>query len=276
MQIEEIIKIVTLAKPEISQEEFLRMIKQRKRELGNYFTDEAIAKIIASELGVKIPGEKEEKFEISIKNIIAGLSDVTVSGKVTSIYPIQTFKRGLEKEGKIARLTLSDETGEINVVLWNEKTGLIEKGILKKGQKIRISHGYARESFRGGVELHIGEGGEIEILEESYLKIGELRAGDGPINVVGKVVSQKPLIRKVKTSRGEKVPLVSFEIEDETGRAWVSMWRELAEKLEKERLKKETTIKLKNFYVKRGFSEGIEIFSRKGSSYEIVSEKSEG
>ncbi len=276
MQIEEIIKIVTLTKPEISQEEFLKMIKQKKKELGNYFTDEAIAKIIASELGVKIPGEKEEKFEISIKNIIAGLSDVTVSGKVTSIYPIQTFKRGLEKEGKIARLTLSDETGEINVVLWNEKTGLIEKGILKKGQKIRISHGYARESFRGGVELHIGEGGEIEILEESYLKIGELRAGDGPINVVGKVVSQKPLIRKVKTSRGEKVPLVSFEIEDETGRAWVSMWRELAEKLEKERLKKETTIKLKNFYVKRGFSEGIEIFSRKGSSYEIVSEKSEG
>ena len=276
MQIEEIIKIVTFTKPEISQEEFLKMIKQKKKELGNYFTDEAIAKIIASELGVKIPGEKEEKFEISIKNIIAGLSDVTVSGKVTSIYPIQTFKRGLEKEGKIARLTLSDETGEINVVLWNEKTGLIEKGILKKGQKIRISHGYARESFRGGVELHIGEGGEIEILEESYLKIGELRAGDGPINVVGKVVSQKPLIRKVKTSRGEKVPLVSFEIEDETGRAWVSMWRELAEKLEKERLKKETTIKLKNFYVKRGFSEGIEIFSRKGSSYEIVSEKSEG
>ena len=267
MQIEEIIRIVTLAKPEISKEEFLKMITQRKKELGNYFTDEAIAKIIASELGVKIPEEKEEKFEISIKNIIAGLSDVTVSGKVTSIYPIQTFKRGLEKEGKIARLTLSDETGEINVVLWNEKTGLIEKGILKKGQKIRISHGYARESFRGGVELHIGEGGEIEILEESYLKIGELKAGDGPINVIGKVVSQKPLIRKVKTSRGEEVPLVSFEIEDETGRAWVSMWRELAKKLEKERLEKEATIKLKNFYVKRGFSEGIEIFSRKGSSY---------
>jgi len=276
MQIEEIIRIVTLAKPEISKEEFLKMIKQKKKELGNYFTDEAIAKIIASELGVKIPEEKEEKFEISIKNIIAGLSDVTVSGKVTSIYPIQTFKRGLEKEGKIARLTLSDETGEINVVLWNEKTGLIEKGILKKGQKIRISHGYARESFRGGVELHIGEGGEIEILEESYLKIGELKAGDGPINVIGKVVSQKPLIRKVKTSRGEEVPLVSFEIEDETGRAWVSMWRELAKKLEKERLEKEATIKLKNFYVKRGFSEGIEIFSRKDSSYEIVSEKSEG
>ncbi|MCD6194314.1 MAG: hypothetical protein J7L26_12755 [Candidatus Aminicenantes bacterium] len=271
MQIEEIIKIVTSVKPEISREEFLKIIKQKKRELGNYFTDKAIARIIASELGVKIPEEKNEKFEISIKNIIAGLNDVTVSGRITSIYPTQTFRRGLDKEGRIARLVLSDDTGEIDIVLWNEKADLIEKGILKKGQKIRISHGYTRESFRGGIELHVGENGEIEILEEIFLKIGELKIGDGPINIKGKIASQKPLIRKVKTSRGENVLLASFEIEDETGKAWVSIWRELAEKLEKENLKKGTTIKLKNFYVKKGFSEGIEIFSRKNSSYEIIS-----
>ena len=272
MQIEEIIKIVTLAKPEISKEKFLKMVKQKKGELGNYFTDEAIAKIIASELGVKIPKEKEEKFEISIRNIIAGPNDVTVSGRIVSIYPSQTFKRGFEKEGKIARLVLSDETGEVNVVLWNEKANLVERGILKKGQKIRVLHGYVRESSRGGVELHIGKNGKIEVLEESYLKIGELRVGNGPINLIGRIISKKPLIREVKTSRGENVLLASFEIEDETGKAWVSMWRELAKKLEKENLEKGITIKLKNFYVKKGFSEGIEIFSRKNSSYEIISD----
>ena len=271
MQIKEIIKIVTLARPEISREDLLKMIEKKKEELGKYFTEEAIAKIIASELGVKIPEEKEEKLEISIKNLIAGLNDVTVSGRITSIYPIQTFRRGLDKEGRIARLVLSDDAEEINIVLWNEKADLIEKGILKKGQKIRVSHGYTRESFRGGIELHVGENGEIEILEESFLKIGELKIGDGPINIKGRVASQKPLIRKVKTSKGENVLLASFEIEDETGKAWVSIWRELAEKLEKENLKKGTTIKLKNFYVKKGFSEGIEIFSRKNSSYEIIS-----
>jgi len=271
MRLEEIIKRVMLARPEISREDFLKMIKQRKEELGSYFTDEAIARVLASELGVKIPREKQEKFELSIKSIIAGLNDVTVSGRITSIYPIQIFRRGLDKEGRIARLVLSDDTGEINIVLWNEKADLIEKGILKKGQKIRVSHGYTRESFRGGIELHVGENGEVEILEESFLKKRKKKIGDGPINVKGKVASQKPLIRKVKTSKGENVLLASFEIEDETGRAWVSIWRELAEKLGKENLKKGTTIKLKNFYVKKGFSEGIEIFSRKNSSYEIIS-----
>ena len=70
MRLEEIIKKVMLARPEISREDFLKMIKQRKEELGSYFTDEAIARVLASELGVKIPREKQEKFELSIKNII--------------------------------------------------------------------------------------------------------------------------------------------------------------------------------------------------------------
>ena len=270
MKLEEIIRKVVSAHSGISEEEFLKMIEEKKKLLGRYFTDETVAKILASELGIEIPKESKEKFEISIKNIISGLNDVTVSGKIASIYPIQTFKRGLGKEGKIARLVLADETGELNVVLWNEKTEFIEKNILKKGQKIRISHGYVREGFRGGLELHVGENGEIEVLEESYLKIGQLKVGDGPINVVGRVISKKPFIRKVKTSRGEEVPLASFEIEDETGRAWVSMWRELAEKIEKEELKSGMTIKLKNFYVKKGFSEGLEIFSRKDSSFDII------
>ena len=272
MQLEEIIRKMMLARPEISKEEFMKMIRQRKKELGKYFTEEAIAKVLASELGVKIAREKEGKIKMSIKNIIAGLDDVAVSGKIVSVYPTQTFKRGFEKEGKLARLVLSDETGEVNVVLWNEKVDLVERGILKKGQKIRVFHGYVRESFRGGVELHIGESGKIEILEEGYLKIGELRVGNGPINVIGKIISKKPFIREVKTSRGETVLLASFEIEDETGKAWVSMWRELAKKLEKENLEKGITIKLKNFYVKKGFSGGIEIFSRKNSSYEIISD----
>ena len=55
MQLEEIVKIVMLARPEISREDLLKMIKKKKEELGRYFTEEAIARIIASELGVKIP-----------------------------------------------------------------------------------------------------------------------------------------------------------------------------------------------------------------------------
>jgi replication factor A1 len=271
MELNEIIRRVISVRPEISREEFLKKVEEKKKELGNYFADETIAKIVASELGAEISEKFEGKLEISIKDLVSGLNDVTVSGRVFSVFPVRTFKRRLKGQGKVARLVIDDETGKLKVVLWDENVKLVEEAKLRKGQKIRILHGYVRESLRGELELHVGERGEIEILEEGNVKIEELKVGDGPVCVVGTVISPKPLIRTVKTSKGENIPVASFEIEDETGKVWVSMWRKLAEKLEKEKLERGTVVKLKNFYVKRGFNEGLEIFSRKDSSFEVVS-----
>ena len=53
MEVEEIIRKLRKARPEISREEFLKMVEERKKSLGNYFTDETIAKLVASEFGVK-------------------------------------------------------------------------------------------------------------------------------------------------------------------------------------------------------------------------------
>ncbi len=44
------------------------------------------------------------------------------------------------------------------------------------------------------------------------------------LTMKAKVVS-KPILREVKTSTGENVRLAVFEVEDETGRIWVSAWR---------------------------------------------------
>ena len=169
MEIEEIIRKLRKARPEISREEFLKMVEERKKSLGNYFTEETIAKLVASEFGVKFSKKFEREFKTRIEHLVSGLNDVTVSGKILSIYPAQTFRRGLDKEGKVARLVIADQTGKINVVLWDEKADFAENVKLRKGQKIRISHGYVRESRRGGIELHVGEQGRIEIIKE---KIG--------------------------------------------------------------------------------------------------------
>ena len=257
--------------PGISKEEFMEKVKEKKKELGDYFSEETVAKLVASELGVKISEKFEEKFKTQIRHLVSGLNDVSVSGRIISIYPAQTFKRGLDKEGKIARLVVADQTGKISVVLWDKNADFIEKVKPRKGQTVKILHGYVRESRRGGIELHVGEHGKVEIIDGEKVKITDLRVGDGPVSLIGEVVSQRPLVRKVKTSKGEEVSVASFEIKDETGRIWVSMWRELAEKIEKEELKKGTVIKLDNFYVKKGFNEELEVFSRRNSSFEVIS-----
>jgi ssDNA-binding replication factor A large subunit len=92
------------------------------------------------------------------------------------------------------------------------------------------------------------------------MKISDLREGLRNISVEGKV-AVTPILREVKTSRGELVKLAVFEIEDETGKIWVSAWRENAEVAAK--LKTGDKITLKNVYVKKGFGEKIEISTKK-------------
>ncbi|MFW9846463.1 MAG: hypothetical protein ACFFD6_06935, partial [Candidatus Thorarchaeota archaeon] len=52
-------------------------------------------------------------------------------------------------------------TAQIRVTFWNEDVEKIEK--LKEGDVIIAKHAYAKEGFRGGVEIHMGRRAEIEI-----------------------------------------------------------------------------------------------------------------
>ena len=90
---------------------------------------------------------------------------MTIQGYVISIYPSKTFKRRDWTKGKLASILVSDKTGTLRVVLWDNKTEIIENGKIQKKQKIRISHGYVRLGLDGNSELHLGDKATIDILE---------------------------------------------------------------------------------------------------------------
>ncbi|MEM3703522.1 MAG: OB-fold nucleic acid binding domain-containing protein, partial [Candidatus Bathyarchaeia archaeon] len=81
-------------------------------------------------------------------------------------------------------------------------------------------------------------------------------------------VVAKPNLREVKTSKGETVRLAVFEIADETGKIWVSAWRENAEKTA--HLKIGDKIAIKNAYVKKGFGDQLEISTINKTSIELL------
>ncbi|MEM3581469.1 MAG: OB-fold nucleic acid binding domain-containing protein, partial [Candidatus Bathyarchaeia archaeon] len=104
--------------------------------------------------------------------------------------------------------------------------------------------------------------------EPEFLKIAELEDGLRGICVKGEVAT-KPLIREVKTLRGETVKLAVFEIKDETGRIWVSAWRKNVEIAAN--LKVGSKIAIKNANVKKGFGDQLEISTQKTTTLEIIS-----
>ena len=108
MDLEQIVQRILLVRRDITRDEVLKLIYEKKRSAEGYFLDEVAAHIVASELGVDIPREEEHfKAEISVVDLVSGLNDVTLTARVIEVYPIQTFLKPDLTKGKIARLLLA-------------------------------------------------------------------------------------------------------------------------------------------------------------------------
>jgi len=165
MGLEETVNQIVSSCSDINREEILEMIEKKKTGVFGFLTDETAARIVASELGVKTI-QKPFLLKIQIQDLVSGLNDVTISGQVVSVYPSKTFTRRDWTEGKLASLIVSDKSGTLRVVLWDNKTEIVDSGKIQREQKIRISHGYVREGLDGKPELHLGDKGNIKILTE--------------------------------------------------------------------------------------------------------------
>lgn len=393
MDLEQIVQRILLVRRDLTREEVLKRIYEKKRSAEGYFLDDAAARIVAFELGVEIPKDEAETSwtELSIEKLVSGLNDVTVTGRVIIVYPAQTFSRQDLTEGKVARLLIADKTGTLKTVLWDDKVSLIEDDEIASGQIIRVLHGYVREGLDGKHELYVGTRGEIQIsppnvVESEYppitsfmekisaitgkrkktnvlgvvqrvypasefkrangtrgkvrrlqlrdetgqitvvfwnLKVDDLgdvetgdhlrimnarvkelagdlvelhvekatqikkvteklpsyepkktkrivdiKEGEGPLTIEAKILTT-PTVREVTTSRKEKIKVANFDVTDGTGRINVSLWRQFAEFVKE--LSPGTRILLKNVYAKRGFADQLELTTRASTKIEVLS-----
>jgi len=62
----------------------------------------------------------------------------------------------------MVRISVEDETGRINMVLWDEHTNLVSR--MFNGARIKVIAAYTREGLDGQVEIHLGNRGSIQIL----------------------------------------------------------------------------------------------------------------
>lgn len=238
MSFEEIVQRIISSRQDLTRDKILEMIEDKKKTAEGYFTDEVAARLVALELGVEVPWWEPFRPEVSIKDVISGLNNVTVMGRVTRVYPVKTFTRQNGTDGKVARLLIADKTGTLRVVLWDDQTSLAESGGIERGQIIKVSHGYVREGRDGKLELHVGMRSEVQVsppdaAESEYLpalspkitKIQELRSDMRDVDVLARVVHAGE-IREFKRQNGETGQISTLLIKDETGTISLNLWDE--------------------------------------------------
>ena len=279
MTVERIIEQILSRRPDVSREEILERLDKEKRKTGGFIAFDVLLRMIAAELGVEIPRETPTH-TLSVRDLVSGLNDVTIIGRVVAVFPSKTFKA--DKSGKIASLLVADKKGILRVVLWNDKTGLIESGKVKVGQIVRFSHGYTREDYSGRVELHLGDKGEIEInpkdvqakdyptISKFTTKIGEITRArkNKKVNITGTVKKLFPAstFERRDLSSGK---VMRFMFADETGEISAVVWNDKVDELE-ERLRKGIKLQLVNAKVKKALGEGLEVHVNSGTYVEVI------
>lgn len=243
MDLEQIVQQILMARRDLSREDVLKKIIERKRSAEDYFLDEVAARLVANDLGVEIPNN-EDAFhtEIAVKDLVSGLNDVTIVGRVIVAYPIQTFPRSDLTEGKVARLLLADKTGSLRLVLWDDKIHMVESGKLQQGQIVKVLHGYVRDAIDGRLELHLGRKGGIETsppnaVESDYPQINDFIDKIRQLTPNKKRASVQGFISEVfpptefQRPNGNPGKVRRLRIKDDTGETTLVVWNQRVDEL---------------------------------------------
>jgi ssDNA-binding replication factor A large subunit len=265
----------------LSRDEILDELAVEKQKTGNLLEEKTLLRLIGARYGLKSNLRTTFDGELSISDLISGLYNVSVKGRVVAVYPIKSFQG--KNPGKLASLIISDRHAILRVILWNEKTALIESNKITPGNVILISHGYTREDSKGKVELHIGKKSEIKILNTNVnladypnvqkfsKKINEINSTLSEVHIIGTVKKVFP-IKEFFRNDSSKGLLLRFILFDETGEIPAVVWNERAEKI-KTIIQKKAKLKLINAKVNLTSDNSIELQVNSYTFIDLFSEK---
>ncbi|MBN1923640.1 MAG: DUF2240 family protein [Nanoarchaeota archaeon] len=138
-------------------------IEDKIKELDKLVSKEGAAHIIANELGVSLIDSDASQDYVNIKNLVGGLRNVIVMGRVVDIYPINSFQKE-GKESQVAALSISDGTGFVRIVFWEDSIPVFKN--IKEGDIIKVINAYVKENKFGKLELHISYRTKVRINPE--------------------------------------------------------------------------------------------------------------
>ncbi|GAB3415151.1 single-stranded DNA binding protein [Haloparvum alkalitolerans] len=165
-----------------------------------------------------------------VEDLTLGASDVDLVGKVLDTDSVRTFDRDDGSEGRVANLTVGDETGRVRITLWDGKADLAEE--FEPGEVVEIVDGYVRERD-GDLELHVGDRGSLERVDEEVEYVPETTdiadvELDRTVDIAGGVIETDPK-RTFDRDDGSEGQVRNVRIKDETGEIRVALWGDKAD-----------------------------------------------
>ncbi|KON31604.1 hypothetical protein AC482_00180 [miscellaneous Crenarchaeota group-15 archaeon DG-45] len=212
---------------------------------------------------------------MKLADLTSGMRGVNVAARVAQISEAREFTRRDGTAGRVASVLLEDDTGSVRLNLWGEEAEMLKE--MEVGAVVVVENGYTRMGL-GTVGLNVGQNGRLTINPQGFdveswggtqrlVELQSLREGMGNIIVRGRLIETAE-VREVETARGP-ARVASFRIDDGTGEARVSIWRDLIEEVEG--LPPGTAVRIENCNVRQPFDGLMQVSS--GLFTRIIVEK---
>lgn len=222
-EIRKLLDDILARRNDITEPELLGLINDKKSKVGGgYLTDQGALFLVASDLAITLDYSDTQKLEL--KDLFVGASDVTVIGRILSMYPLKVYDKKNNSKGKLRRLWLFDGDVRARVTLWDEKADLVESYSLVPDMAIRIKKGYVKAGLDGSPVLNVGNKGTIETLDEgeggNLSRLSDVRLLPKDVTQVRKglvidcVVRSQPKYSEFHRSDGTTGSLTQFKIGD--------------------------------------------------------------
>lgn len=262
------------SRPELSREEVLRRIEEKKRTVGSgYLTDQGALFLVAGELGVSLRKE-DASADMRISDLYIGANDVTVVARVLAVYPVATYNKKDGGQGKYRRLTLFDGKNTVRFTVWEEGLEQIEKLGLQADTPIRVSNAYVKQGLDGRPNLNLGRRGKLSVLTDEKI-VGKLPSitavvqklpnltKDEQFVVVEGIVGSEPRYSEFVRSDGSEGSLFQFALTREGGKETrVVVWSPTAQP----ELKRGQRVQITNVRAKRSNTGDFEVHGDSGSA----------
>ena len=167
--------------------------------------------------------------------------NVNILCRVVAVNPKEITVKGENR--KIFYGIFGDESGTISFTSWSSELDI------KKGDVVEISNAYTKE-WQGMTQLNLGDRVIINktdkdklpqtAYEPKELKMKDLRAGIGAVDITGKIIEINK--REVEVEGNKKI-VFSGTIADETGKAQFNSWHDF-------KIKNEEVYRITGGYVK--------------------------
>ncbi len=231
---EELIEKILAERKDFTHEQLHKLIEEKKRNFDGLLSDQGAARLVAEELLIET--EHVAVPSMMIRDLVAGLNDTTLSGKVVSIESSRDFVRQDGSTGRVVNVIFEDLTGKIRCAIWDDKADEVAKQGDIVGKSITVRHGYTRAGLTGEPELNAGERSEITITAEAgpptarpITAIGAIQEPVLELNLLG-IIHSEPRFYEFDRN-GQKGAVLRTILTDNTGSIALVAWNEKAEEL---------------------------------------------